>query len=430
MQNERKVLVSALLKAEKSGYSNIILDSVLNQTDLNSVGKAFVTTAFYGVLERKITIDFILNEFLKKPISKTPPYTSAVLRSGAYQILYMNKIPNSAVVNEAVKLIKKSKERGNIGLVNAVLRNLCSENIYDILNGIKEPSVKYSVEAWIYNRLISEYPKDKINSFFENSLQPPPVFIRINTLKENAFNLVSEELESIGATVKPTDFNDFYAVEGIKTVEKLNSYKKGLFFVQDYSSRFAVASLSAKPNERILDCCAAPGGKTFSIAMDMANSGEVISLDIHSHRVELIKKGADRLGLDIVKAAVNDATKHNKDLGDFDRVICDVPCSGMGVVRRKPEIKYKSEAECNALSEIQSKILLTSSRYVKSGGRLVYSTCTLFKSENDDIVSDFLSNNKDFKLVSVYNKTNNKTLTLMPPEDLGDGFFVAVMERQ
>ncbi|MBO5105401.1 MAG: 16S rRNA (cytosine(967)-C(5))-methyltransferase RsmB [Clostridia bacterium] len=429
MQNERKVLVSALLKAEKNGYSNIILDSVLNETDLNSLGKAFVTTAFYGVLERKITIDFILNKFLKKPISKTPPYTSAVLRSGAYQILYMNKIPNSAAINEAVKLIKKSKERGNAGLVNAVLRKISNENALDILNSLQEPIVKYSVEGWIYNKLISQYEEEKINSFFENSLLPPPVFIRINTQKENAYNMVLDELENIGATINSTDFDDFYAVQGIKNVEKLKSYKNGLFFVQDYSSRFAVACLSAKSNERVLDCCAAPGGKTFSIAMDMQNSGEVVSFDIHSHRVELIKKGADRLGLDIVKASVNDATEYNKDLGLFDRVICDVPCSGMGVIRRKPEIKYKSEEECNALCEIQSKILQASAKYVKSGGRLVYSTCTLFKNENDDIVSDFLNKNKEFKLITAYNQNSDNTVTLIPPEDLGDGFFVAVMER-
>lgn len=430
MQNERKILVSALLKAEKNGYSNIILDSVLNEADLNSVGKAFVTNAFYGVLERKITIDFILNKFLKKPIAKTPPYTSAVLRSGAYQMLYMNKIPDSAVVNESVKLIKKSKERGNVGLVNAVLRNLCNEGLANIKNSLNEPSIRFSVENWIYNRLIAEYPKEKIDSFFENSLLPPPVFIRINTLKENAFNLVCEELKTIGATVKATDFTDFYAVEGIKTVEKLKSYKNGLFFVQDYSSRFAVASLSAKPNERIMDCCAAPGGKTFSIAMDMENSGEIISLDIHPHRVELIKKGANRLGLSAVKADVNDATEFNEALGLFDRVICDAPCSGVGVIRRKPEIKYKNEAECNSLPQIQSKILSTAAKYVKSGGRLVYSTCTLFKAENNDIIFDFLNKNKAFKLVSVYNRTDEKSLTLMPPEDLGDGFFIAVMERE
>ena len=429
MQNERKVLVSALLKAEKNGYSNIILDSILNETDLNSVGKSFVTTAFYGVLERKITIDFILNKYLKKPISKAPPYTSAVLRSAVYQIIFMNKIPNFAAINEGVKLIKKSKESGNSGLVNAVLRNVSNENPQEFFNNLTDPSVIYSVEKWMYNRLISQYSKEKINSFFENSLLPPPVFIRVNSLKENAFDLVKNELENLGAAIENTDLQDFYLVKGIKTVEKLKSYKNGLFFVQDYTSRFAVASLSAKPNERVLDCCAAPGGKSFSIALDMQNKGEVVSLDIHAHRVELIKKGANRLGLDVVTSAVNDATEYNKDFGLFDKVICDVPCSGVGVVRRKPEIKYKSEEECNALPEIQSKILQTSSNYVKSGGRLVYSTCTLLKNENDDIVSDFLNNNNDFKLVSAYNKSSDSTCTLMPPKDLGDGFFVAVMER-
>jgi len=428
VQNERKVLVSALLKAEKSGYSNIILDSVLNETDLNSVGKGFVTIAFYGVLERKITIDFILNKFLKKPISKAPPYTAAVLRSAVYQIVFMDKIPDSAACNEAVKLIKKSKEHGNVGLVNAVLRNVCKDGL-DIINSLDDASVKYSVEKWIYDRLVSDYSTEKINGFFENSLLPPPIFIRINTLIPNAFEDVSKELENIGANIKPTDIKDFYSVDGIKGVESLNSYKKGLFFVQDYSSRFAVAALEAKPGERILDSCAAPGGKSFSIALDMQNKGELVSFDIHSHRVKLIEKGAERLGINIINAAVNDATKYNKDLGLFDRVICDVPCSGIGVVRRKPEIKYKKEQECMALPEIQKSILNTASCYVRGGGRLIYSTCTLLKSENDSVVKSFLSENKDFKLISVLNKTHNEFLTLMPPKDFGDGFFIAVMER-
>ena len=429
MQNERKVLVSALLKAEKSGYSNIVLDSVLSETDLNLVGKGFVTTAFYGVLERKISIDYILNKFLKKPIAKTPPYTAAVLRSGAYQIIFMDKVHDSAVVNESVKLIKKSKERGNVGLVNAVLRNICNNNCNDILSAVDDASVKYSVNRWIYDRLVSDYSVEKINSFFHNSLLPPPVFICINPLKENAFEKVLQELEGIGATIKSTEISNFYAVDGIKSVERLKSYNSGLFYVQDHSSRLAVAALEAQPEERILDCCAAPGGKSFSIALDMQNRGEVVSFDIHSHRVELIKKGAERLGVSIINAAVNDATDFNDSLGLFDRVICDVPCSGMGVVRRKPEIKYKKEEECAALPEIQSSILNTASRYVKSGGRLIYSTCTLLKSENDAVVNAFLKDNYDFKLISVLNKTNKATLTLMPPDDLGDGFFIAVMER-
>lgn len=427
MQNERKVLVSALLKAEKSGYSNIVLDNILKETDLDSLGKSFVTTVFYGVLERKITIDFILNKFLKKPISKTPPYTSAVLRSGAYQILFMNKIPNPAACNEAVKLIKKSKERGNVGLVNAVLRNLCKENPNDILARLQEPSVKYSVENWIYNRLISQYSNEKIDSFFENALLPPPIFIRINILKENAYEIVTNELNKIGAKFAPTDIEDFYLVNGIKNVEKLEAFKSGFFFVQDYSSRMAVVALSPKPEERVLDCCAAPGGKTFSIAIDMKNTGEVVSLDIHPHRVNLIKNGAERLCLKNVNAAVNDATGFNKELGMFDRVICDVPCSGLGVIRRKPEIKYKSECECTDLPEIQREILSVASLYVKPGGRLVYSTCTLLKEENDEVVNSFLDKNKEFKLIPALN--NMMSNTFMPPEDFGDGFFVAVMER-
>ena len=429
MQNERKVLVSALLKAEKSGYSNIVLDSILNSSDLNNVGKGFVTTAFYGVLERKYSIDYLLNKFLKKPISKTPPYTSAVLRSAAYQIVFMDKIPNSAAVNEGVKLIKKSKEHGNVGLVNAVLRKIASEDFKKLILSSDDVTVRYSVKEWIYDRLASVNTKDKVNLFFENSFYAPPTFIRINTLKIGALETVLREFEKLGITLKNTELSDFYMVECIKNVEKMESFKKGLFFVQDYSSRLASLALSAKSGDRVLDCCAAPGGKSFSIALDMENEGEVYSLDIHKHRVTLINEGAKRLGLTTVNSFVNDATVFNEKFGTFDKVICDVPCSGIGVIRRKPEIKYKEQSECDTLPEIQGKILQTAAKYLKSGGRLVYSTCTLFENENKDVVNSFLANNKDFKVVAPFNFEKADYLTLMPPENLGDGFFIAVMER-
>lgn len=429
MQNERKVLISALLKAEKSGYSNIVLDSVLNSSDLNDVGKGFVTTAFYGVLERKYSIDYVLNKFLKKPISKTPPYTSAVLRSAAYQIIFMDKIPNSAAVNEGVKLIKKSKEQGNVALVNAVLRKIASEDLKNAVLSSSDVSVRYSVNGWIYDRLVSENPKEKVNAFLENSFLAPPIFIRINTLKNNAFQTVFEEFQKMDITLKHTELSDFFMVDGIKNVEKMESFKKGLFFVQDYSSRLASLALSAKSGDRVLDCCAAPGGKSFSIALDMKNEGEIYSLDIHKHRVKLINEGAERLGLTSINAFENDASVFNEKLGIFDKVICDVPCSGIGVIRRKPEIKYKEQAECDALPDIQIRILQTASKYLKSGGRLVYSTCTLLKSENQEVVNLFLSKNKDFKLVTPFNLEKPEYITLMPPENLGDGFFIAVMER-
>ncbi len=426
MQSERKVLVSALLKAENSGYSNIVLREILNKTDLNDLSKGFVTTVFYGVLERKYTLDAILNKFLKKPIEKAPPFTKAVLRSGAYQIFFMDKVPNSAAVNESVKIIKKSKEQGNSGLVNAVLRKLCDLEIEECINNLSKP-LKYSVEEWIYNALVTDYSKEQAESFLENSLEPPPIFLRINTLKENAKERVVKEVTKLGGEVYETDFADLLKTKGIKSPERLESYRQGLFFVQDYSSRFCAECLAVKEGMRVLDCCAAPGGKTFSTAINMRNTGEIFALDIHPHRVDLISQGAERLGLTNIKTLPLDAGVYCDKLGEFDRVLCDVPCSGIGVIRRKPEIKYKSNEECLALLPLQKNILKTAAKYVKSGGRLIYSTCTLLKRENRDIVEGFLKENPGFTFAN--NDRESALKTFIPPESSGDGFFVAVLER-
>lgn len=429
MQNPRRVLITALLKAEKSGYSNIVLDNVLNETDLDQKGRSFVTSAFYGVLERKISIDNILNRFLKHPIDKAPPFTAAVLRSGTMQIVFMDKIPTSAAVNEAVKIIKKSKESGNAGLVNAVLRKVSSENCREYIENSDKPAIKYSVAGWIFAYLKEKYSKERAEEFLRDSLNPPPVFIRLNTLFKDAFEQVSSEFEGFLAKLYPTVCEDMFRVEGIKNIEKLESYQKGYFYVQDLSSRLAVKALAPKAGEKILDCCAAPGGKSFSIALEMGDEGKVVSCDIHPHRVKLIDDGAKRLGLKTIDAVVADATEYNLDFGVFDRVICDAPCSGIGVIRRKPEIKYKEDKECLQLVPLQKEILQNVSKYVKSGGRLVYSTCTLLKRENEDIVEEFLANNKDFKLIPPFEGEAVATKTFMPPFDNGDGFFVAVMER-
>ncbi len=420
MQNERRVLISALLKAEKDGYSNLILDSVLKDAELTDIQKGFVTTAFYGVIERKITIDFVLNQYLKRPIKKAPPMTSTVLRSGAYQILFMDKIPNSAAVDESVKIIKKSKEKGNSGLVNAVLRKLASEDNVSVLNDA-EPSVKYSVENWIFERLKNKYGLKAAEDFLKASLLPPPVFIRINNLKQNAKEQTLNELEQLGASCKETDLENTFEITSVKGIENLKSYKEGYFFVQDFSSQICAKAVDAKKGDRVLDCCAAPGGKTFSVSLNMEDEGEVVALDLHPHRAKLIKKGAERLGLKSVNAFDVDATNYLGELGNFDKVLCDVPCSGIGVIRRKPEIKYKKEDECGELLPVQKAILSTASKYVKKGGRLIYSTCTLLKEENEDIVNEFLNNFKEFNLIS--------SKTFLPPCDKGDGFFIAVMER-
>lgn len=428
MQNERKVLVSAILKAENEGYSNIILNKILNESNLEKQSKAFVTAAFYGVLERKLSIDYLLNKHLKKPVCKAPPYTAAVLRSGVYQIVFMERVPNSAAVNEAVKLIKKSKEHGNSGLVNAVLRKISNENCRQILNN-SPPDIKYSVLSWIYDSLVADYGKETAEEFLENSLFSPPTFIKINTTVKPKEDIV-KQLENDGFKLYSTEISNSYKISGMKNIEQCEAYKNGLIYVQDFSSAVCAAAVDAKPGMRILDACAAPGGKTFSMAVYMENKGEIVSCDIHGHRVKLIADGAERLNLDIVNSKVADATAEN-NFGEFDRVLCDVPCSGIGVIRRKPEIKYKSEEECNSLPKLQFEILKNCAKYVKKGGRLIYSTCTLLKNENENVVAKFLKENKDFVLAPIRALDIKESFkTFMPPKAAGDGFFIAAFERK
>lgn len=429
MQNERRVLISALIKAENSGYSNIVLNSVLGETDLDTFKKAFVTAVFYGVLEKKMALDFVLDKYLKKPIKKAPPFTAAVLRSGVYQILFMEKVPVSAAVNESVKLIKKSKENGNSGLVNAVLRKVALEDRKKLLENA-EPYVKYSVSKEIYDVLLKDLGARATERFLENSLSAPPVFIKTNITKSENEKIIAQ-LEKSGVKLIPTEIHNSFIAKGIGSVENLDEYKSGHIYIQDFSSSVCSMALKAKEGMRVLDTCAAPGGKSFSIALEMKNKGEIVSCDIHEHRVKLISDGAKRLGLDCIKPILLDATLFDDRLGLFDRVLCDVPCSGIGVIRRKPEIKYKNIKEFVQLPEIQFKILSNAAKYLKKGGRLIYSTCTLLKRENEEVVERFLKENKDFALAEIeVLGINQKVKTFLPPDCLGDGFFIAALERK
>ena len=418
MSNPRQIAANALLKIEvDNAYSNITLNNLLSDSELSQLDKALCTTIFYGVLERKITIDYILKKFISTPINKIKPFTLTVLRSAVYQIMYMDKIPNSAAVNESVNLIKMSKESFNTGFVNGVLRNILRNEI-TLPNGndINSVSIKYSCPAKIVSLLIKDYGVETTKLFLENSLIAPPTFIRVNTNKTNK-NYLLDKLnvdDSLNA-------NNALKISGIGSLENLKEFRDGLFYVQDLSCQQAIEKLDIKPNDRVLDICAAPGGKTFTAAQ-YANNGEVISCDLYPHRVNLIKKSTLQFGFENIKTFANDATVYNDELGNFDKVICDVPCSGLGVIRRKPEIKYKKLDDLDELVEIQKKILTNAIKYLKVGGRILYSTCTLNTRENRGVVNSILNSNKQFKLIYEH--------TFFPHIDGGDGFYAAVIEKQ
>ncbi len=432
MQNFREIAFTALNKIEKEGaYSNITLDSLLSKTNADTRDRSFVSGLFYGVTERKLTLDYQISLYLAKPINKLKPEVLTLLRMGAYQILFMDKVPSSAAVNESVKIAKKHGLTFASGFINAVLRKIDR-------NGLKLPenensseylSVKYSCPEWLINKWIKEYGKEDTVGILNSSLGAGNNYIKINSILTDECSLM-EILETEGIKAEKTDIDGCLKIDFCgKSVEGLISFKKGLFHVQDAACQLCVKALRAKPGDRIFDLCAAPGGKSYSIAENMNNEGEVLSFDIHDHRVELIKNGAKRLGLSCVKATKGDATVFNEKLGQADAVLCDVPCSGFGIIGKKPEIKYKDPDETKSLPQIQSAILSNGSKYVKKGGRLVYSTCTLSHSENLKVCKRFIEQNNNFKVVKPLDDYCDDFITLMPHKDSTDGFFIACFER-
>lgn len=433
MDNTRLTAYNALLKVEKDGaYSNLTLDAFLTKTKFDARDKSFVSALFYGVIERKITLDYNISLYLSKPLKKLKKEVLVLLRLGAYQILYMDKVPSSAAVNESVKLSKKCGQNYASGLINAVLRKVDSQ-------GLKLPvredtaeylSVKYSCNKWICEKWLRQFGYDVTVGILESAQGSPDLFIRVNTTKISA-DLLSDLLEKEGIVCEKTPLdNALKIILGGKAVEDLDEYKKGYFHVQDLASQYCAKALDAKKGDVVFDLCSAPGGKAYTTAENMENSGKVLCFDIHSHRVELIEKGAKRLGLDIIKGAVSDATVYKEEIGFADRVLCDVPCSGLGIIRRKPEIKYKSEDEVASLPQVQYTILTNGARYVKNGGKLVYSTCTLSEDENEKICERFLSEHKDFKpLRPLEEITDDYFVNLLPHKNRTDGFFIACFEK-
>lgn len=422
MANARKIAVDALLRVQEDGaYSNLILGQLLSKSDASKEDKALASAIFYGVLDRLITLDFYINKLSKIPAKKIEPLTKQVIRASLYQLYYMDRIPESAVVNEAVKLIKFSQENKNSGYVNAVLRTAAvSRPTLPEGRDLYSMSIRYSCPTWIISDIIKDYGTEQAEEILKAYLLPSKTFLRVNTLKIPSGELYNK-FNKMGIELYDDGLENCFAVKSGIDFSSNPLFKDGLFHIQDVSSQKCAISLSAKKGERVLDVCAAPGGKSFTIAQTMENIGEIVSCDLYENRVSLIKNGAKRLGISCINAIQNDASVFNCDLGLFDAVLCDVPCSGFGVIGRKPEIKYKAADDFKSLSEIQLQILNCSSEYVKAGGRLLYSTCTIRKAENEEIVTAFLNNNQNF--ICEYMNTD------IPSENC-DGFFRALLIRE
>ena len=421
----------------KGAYSNLALDSSIKKAELSSLDNALLTEIVYGTLKYKYTIDIILKEYLKD-MEKTNKDILNILRISIYQLKYLDKIPDFAVLNEAVNLAKKVSAPHS-KLVNGVLRNfLRNSNEIEFKDKVLDMSFKYSYLPWMTKLFIKQYGEEGALIILEGLNKTPGLNVRVNRLKTN-FEEAYKELKDFGYRIKKGSVSSYSInITNGKSIESNPLFSKGYITVQDESAMLPAEILDLDGEMTVLDMCSAPGGKTTEIAEIMENRGKVYAFDLYQNKLKLIKGSCDRLGLKNVEISKWDATLINNEfINKADRVLLDVPCSGLGIIRKKPEIKWnKNIDEISSLINIQRKILSNGSKYLKPGGILVYSTCTLNKKENEDNINWFLEKNNDYEAVKIdlpsfhnFNKTSEGYLTIFPDEFM-DGFFMAKLKKR
>lgn len=445
-QDKARTLALRILNdiQKNNAYSNISLDRNIEQEKhLSDIDRAFATEIVYGCVKNFILLDHLIQAYSSVKFTKISAEVLNILRMGFYQILFMNKVPASAAVNESVKLAGKFANKGAQGFVNAILRSFLRSgrqlHMPDKKNEpVKYLSIKYSFPEWLVKRWIDLFGERFSEELMKSSNDIAMTCIRINRLKTDK-QALKQEFQNLGIGVS----EGLYAEEALylshtSSISRLEPFKRGLFQVQDESSMLAVKVLDPKPGEIVADVCAAPGGKTTFIAELMVNSGKVFAYDIYEHKINLIKNAAQRLGINIIDTMLRDAREKNNSI-KADKVLVDAPCSGLGIIRKKPDLKYaKNEQHIKELSNIQKQILEASADIVKTGGCLVYSTCTVEPAENDEVAHWFLEKHTGFekedislfvpdKLKSSINK--NGFLQLYPNIHGTDGFFIARFKK-
>ncbi|GIM27857.1 ribosomal RNA small subunit methyltransferase B [Clostridium polyendosporum] len=438
--NSRKVIVDILDSVLFHGaYSNIELNKRLNESNLNDKDKALVTEVIYGTVKYKKTIDFIISSFVKD-INKIDKKLINVLRSAIYQIRFLDKIPDYAIVNEAVNLAKRVSLQSS-KFVNGVLRNYLRNKDKDFNKGtsnIKRLAFEYSMEEWMVELFIRQYGEEVAKKILLGLNSTPDVTVRVNQLKKD-YDDVFEQLKIQGYEVE----EGFICPEAINIIKGRNIevnplFKEGCITVQDESAMLVAPSMDLEDDLKVLDLCSAPGGKTTHIGELMNNHGGILAFDVYDHKLELIKENCKRLGLTNIEAQIMDATKLNSAyVSCADRVLIDVPCSGLGIIRKKPEIKWtKSPKDLKDIIDIQRKIMENGWNYVKPNGIMLYSTCTLNKKENEENIQWFLSKHKDAVIEKlfvgkadnlIYN--NDGSLTIIPNSRM-DGFYIAKLMKR
>ena len=438
----REVSLLALNDCQRQGgWSDAILKKRLASAGLDSRDGALATQLCFGVLQNRLLLDFYLSHFSNLPLKRMEGRVVEALRLGAYQMLFLDKIPHSAAVNASVELTRKHcKNPRAAGMVNGILRSLerSLNNLPTIpqTDPVSYLSILYSHPEWLVRELLAALGREETAKLLAANNGQAPITAMVNRTQTTVQGLI-QSLEGEGVQARPHPWlADCLILEKTGKLERLTAFQKGLFYIQDPASRLAVGALSAGPGMRVLDCCAAPGGKSFACAIQMEDRGTVIACDLHPHKKKLIQAGADRLGLRNIVPMTADGKIFRKEWeNSFDRVLVDAPCSGLGVIRKKPDIRYKDPEPLAGLPQVQRAILDNAARYVKPGGVLVYSTCTLLRRENEDVVLSFLSGHPDFKLEGFrlpeyVGDMKSGMLTLWPHRQGTDGFFISKLRKE
>lgn len=428
----REIALKILYKIDKEdAYSNIELNEQIKQNRKNLTEKdiGLISEIVYGVTTWRLTLDEIIKKYSKIKIKKISPWILNILRMGIYQIIFLDKIPKSAAVNESVNLAKRYGHASSSNFVNAILRKIEKndyEEFFKIEDDIERISKTTSMPKWIVEELMKSNDEKEVEQICKNSNIKPKVTIRVNTLKINKQELI-ERLKEKNTECKETaeKLDDFLILEKIKNIENIDEFKKGYFTIQDISAGQTARILNPQPGELVLDACSAPGGKTTYMAELMKNKGKIEAWDIHEHRTKLVEKNAQRLGIDIIETKVKDASLYDESLKEkFDKILLDVPCLGIGVIKRKPDIKWQRKPEdIEKITEIQKKILNNCSKYLKNNGTIVYSTCSILKDENEEVVNEFLKENSEYYIKP------EETRNILPNQE-EDGFFICKIYKK
>ena len=435
----REIALKILYKIDnEKAYSNIVLNEMIkqNKKELEDRDVGLISEIVYRTTTWKLTLDEIIKKYSKIKLKKISPWILNILRMGIYQIVFLNKIPKSAAVNESVNLAKRYGHKASSSFVNAILRKVTVkdyEEFFQIKDDIQRISVTNSMPIWIVEELAKELSMEKVEQIAKNSNLRPDLSIRINNLQiadEGEIYKQKDQKEISGqklkAKISKSDLirrleeknikveqgllKDFLILKNAKNIENMEEFRQGLFTIQDETAGLIPIILNPNKTDVILDACSSPGGKTTYLAEMMENQGKIEAWDIHEHRTKLVENTAKRLGITNIKTKVNDATIYDEKYKEkFDKILLDVPCLGLGVLRRKPDIKWqKSKEDIEEITKTQKQILENCSQYLKNGGELVYSTCSILKQENDNIINEFLNEHKEFYTEKINIKKNNK----------------------